>query len=686
MKDKINILLVDDRPEGLLAMSAVLRDPNYNLVEANSGFEALELAPKFEFAVILLDVQMPGMDGFETARRLQQQETTKNTPVIFVTAISQESRYVQEGYEAGAVDYIFKPFDPHILRSKVASFATLFQKHREIQRQSERLKESEERFRLLVRNATDHVIVMLGLDGTLLNWNEGVERIQGYKPDEMMGKNFSCFYRERDVMAGKPSEAIETALVKGQYSDQLWLKRKDGTEYFAEVTISPALDESLRLCGFSMLVKDVTARKLAEQALHKAYDEMEMRIEERTRELSQSNQNLEKEVAERKRTEKRLRESELRFRTLADSAPVLIWQTDENKNYTYFNDTWLQFTGRDFASEIKSAWQENIHSEDAARYRKNFERCFEKKTAFTLEFRLRRADGQYRWMMDIGVPIYGADGAFGGFIGTCTDITEHRQAMEVLRKNDELQKEFVANVSHDFRTPVTAIKGFADTLIRGAYSDPKLCLEFIKIIERHAQRLEYLVEDLLTISVLESKKYPSHPVSIELAPYLTEQVHGFLSLAKRKRVSLKVNVPERLNVFIDPGHLNKIVQNLLSNAVKFNRTGGFVEVSAETKGGEAVIHISDGGIGISQKDMPHIFERFYRSNKTKEREFSDTGLGLHIVKQIIESNSGQIKVKSEDGKGSTFSFTVPLVKKTEEASPVAAASADRPSPELAPSK
>ena len=138
--EKVNILLVDDRPEGLLAMEAVLDDPNYNLVRAQSGYEAIAQMLGREFAVVLLDVQMPGMDGFQTAMAIRDNEKIRDVPIIFITAISKEERYILKGYDVGAVDYLVKPFDPHTLRSKVAVFVRLFKKTAQVKAQAEELQ------------------------------------------------------------------------------------------------------------------------------------------------------------------------------------------------------------------------------------------------------------------------------------------------------------------------------------------------------------------------------------------------------------------------------------------------------------------------------------------------------------------------------------------------------------------
>lgn len=186
---KINILLVDDRPEGLITLNAVLASPDYNLVTASSGQEALARLFNEDYAVILLDVQMPGMDGFETAAVIKQLERARDIPIIFVTAISTEPKYVLSGYEAGAVDYVCKPFDPAVLRSKVAIFVELYRRKKQLERQAEQLRQAEQRQRVLIEEARD-VIATISPRFAITRLNPAFQRLTGWRPEDWIGRPF----------------------------------------------------------------------------------------------------------------------------------------------------------------------------------------------------------------------------------------------------------------------------------------------------------------------------------------------------------------------------------------------------------------------------------------------------------------------------------------------------------------
>jgi len=186
--DAVNILLVDDEPKNLIALSAVLDGPDRRLVTASSGEEALRHLLHQDFAVILLDVHMPGIDGFDTAELIRGRERTKDTPIIFLTAEIRGQGFVSRGYSLGAVDYIVKPFDPEALRAKVGVFVDLFRKNGEVKRQAARLADMTTFLNGVLESATDYAIIALDPEGRFLTWNEGARRIYGYTADEMVAR------------------------------------------------------------------------------------------------------------------------------------------------------------------------------------------------------------------------------------------------------------------------------------------------------------------------------------------------------------------------------------------------------------------------------------------------------------------------------------------------------------------
>ncbi len=267
------VLLVDDEPANRLALRAVLEGLDLTLVEAQSGEEALRQLLESQFAVILLDVQMPGLDGFETAKLIRSREDTRRTPIIFQTAYEADRATVEKAYTLGAVDFLVKPLLPVVLRAKVTGFVELFKQRRQIEANAAELRASEERFRLLVEGTADHAMFMLDPTGRVVSWNPGAERIKQYRADEIIGRHISCFYPAEDVEARKPQRELELATAGSKYEEEGWRVRKDGTRFWARVVITALRDETGQLQGFSKVTRDITERKQAEESARRLLEE-----------------------------------------------------------------------------------------------------------------------------------------------------------------------------------------------------------------------------------------------------------------------------------------------------------------------------------------------------------------------------------------------------------------------------
>lgn len=241
-----------------------------------------------------------------------------------------------------------------------------------------------------------------------------------------------------------------------------------------------------------------------------------------------------------------------------------------------------------------------------------------------------------------------------GAVVVLHDVTE-------LRRLERVRQNFVANVSHEFKTPLTAIQGFAETLLGGALSDPKNNRRFLEIIRDHATRLARLTDDLLKLARIEAGKMELQFSPVNLVELIEGCEETSLLKSTRKQISVDFDLPVGLPaVRADASLLHEVLQNLLDNAVQYTPTGGKIHVRASANGREAVVTVDDTGIGIPLADQERIFERFYRVDAARSREAGGTGLGLSIAKHIVEAHGGRIWVESEVGHGSTFSFSVPL--------------------------
>jgi two-component system phosphate regulon sensor histidine kinase PhoR len=230
-----------------------------------------------------------------------------------------------------------------------------------------------------------------------------------------------------------------------------------------------------------------------------------------------------------------------------------------------------------------------------------------------------------------------------------------------LRNLERVRRDFVANVSHEFRTPLTAIQGFSETLLAGAINDPENRVKFLEIIQEHSRRLARLTEDLLMLSKMDADRLDLEIRRLSVSQFVESCVESAQRPAAEKDLRISVNLQDRLpDIAADRRRLAEVLQNLLDNATQYTPSGGQIMVSASSDGNEVKITVSDTGIGIPQVDQPRIFERFYRVDVARSREVGGTGLGLSIAKHLVEVHGGRIWVESEIGQGSQFHFTVPI--------------------------
>ena len=245
------------------------------------------------------------------------------------------------------------------------------------------------------------------------------------------------------------------------------------------------------------------------------------------------------------------------------------------------------------------------------------------------------------------------DGRPQGMILVFHDLTR-------LKQLENTRQEFVANVSHELRTPLSMIKGYVETLINGAKDDPNVAMRFLQTIEKHADRLTCLIEDLLTISRLESGQIVMNIQKVGLRSVAEDVKDDLLSRAGDKKVKLENRVPDDLVVRADADRVQQVIFNLVDNAIKYGRPEGRVWISARLADGQfAEISVRDNGPGIPPDSIDRVFERFYRADKARSREQGGTGLGLSIVKHIVQSHGGEVWVESDLGQGTTFFFTLP---------------------------
>ena len=271
-----------------------------------------------------------------------------------------------------------------------------------------------------------------------------------------------------------------------------------------------------------------------------------------------------------------------------------------------------------------------------------------------LDYEIKLPDLNERWLQVNAAVITNAAGERDGTILVFRDLTR-------LKQLERTREEFVANVSHELRTPLSLIKGYVETLLDGARDNPEVAERFLKIIERNANRLDLLIQDLLTISALESEKIKLNLQPVALRALVEKVFTDLHAKAENKNVELVNDVPE-LTANGDVNRLDQVLANLVDNAIKYGRAEGRVTVGGKKlDDGKVEIFVRDDGPGIPPEAINRVFERFYRVDKARSRDQGGTGLGLSIVKHIVQAHGGEVRVESELGKGATFFFTVPAV-------------------------
>jgi PAS domain S-box-containing protein len=346
-QNQVNILLVDDRPENVLAMRSLLDSPNYRLIEAYSGEEALRCILKEDFALILLDVQMPVMNGFDTAKLIKAREKSKHIPIIFITALSQATQNVIQGYETGAIDFIFKPFHPTALRFKVDAFVNLYRYRDKLKEQNElisrrtmeleeanlrltetaaELRRTEALARVIGETSAD-TILTLDKNGKIIAANPAVETMFGLKVEEAIGSGIERLLPDCSTIAsGRKSDAgiMELTAV-----------RRDGTSFPAEIQKGGAQIGDQSICVFS--IRDISIRKQLEAEREQRLQQMEKLVSERTEELFRTNKRLLKEVQERERMAEQLQESHDRLSDILESITDGFFAVDQEWRLLYIN-------------------------------------------------------------------------------------------------------------------------------------------------------------------------------------------------------------------------------------------------------------------------------------------------------------------------------------------------------------
>jgi len=510
----------------------------------------------------------------------------------------------------------------------------------------ENLRQSEERFKLLVESVRDYAIFMLDPQGHVLTWNAGATRFKGYRAEEIIGQHFSRFYPPEEVARGLPEHELQVAAKEGAFEDEGWRVKKDGSLFWANVVITAMRDTDGELVGFAKVTRDLTQRRAHEEDL---------------------------------------RRSEERFRLLIEGvADYAIFMLDPNGRVSTWNmgaERIKGYTADEIIGQHFSIFYPQ-EAKDSGWPDHELRVAAEKGKFVDTGWRLRK-DGTTFWANVTITALRDDAGQLLGFAKLTRDLTQAKraEAMETANQQREemldaernarmaaqratrLKDEFLATLSHELRTPLSAILGWTQLLLRpDASKGPEQQKRAIEVIDRNARAQVKLIDDLLDLSRVMTGKLRLDLHQVSLGSIVEAAVDSARPSADVKGIRLKAILSSNSDIVsADSARLQQVVWNLLTNAIKFTPKGGQVQVLLQRVNSHLELSVSDTGVGIPANYLPHVFDRFSQKDSSTTRAFGGLGLGLAICKQLVELHGGSIRAASlGEGRGATFSVQLPL--------------------------
>jgi PAS domain S-box-containing protein len=525
----------------------------------------------------------------------------------------------------------------------------------ELRRAQLELAAALERYRDLYHRAPVGYLT-LDADGEVLQANQAAAHLCIREREDLESQRLEsiAFREDRDKLWLLLQSVTVTGLPQ---ACEFRIGRPSGATRWVRADIS-CLDRSQESpSGFRMTLTDITARVQAELAMQEqraaALKLMEDAVEARK---------------EAERASAELRESEERFHTLADNMSQLAWMADVNGERFWYNQRWLDYTGTTLEEARGWSWTKVHHPDHVDRVVKGIRQAWDTGEPWEDTIPLRSKTGEFRWFLARAVPIRDAEGKIIHWYGTDTDVTEREQLLseeqrlrEVAEAQNRAKDEFLSLVSHELRTPLNAILGYSHMMSANPH-DASAVARKSEIIERSARSQLQLIEDLLDTGRIISGKLKLDLAQADLWLVLEEALDVVRPAAEIKEIGLAANIDEApRELLCDATRLRQVVWNLLQNAIKFTPEGGCVALRVERAGRRVRLIVSDTGRGIEPEFLPAIFDRFSQKDMSRSRRHGGLGLGLALVKQLVEMHGGTIEAASEGaGQGATFTVTLPI--------------------------
>lgn len=676
--EPVNILLVDDRVENLTALAAVLDRPDYRIMTASSGAEALRLVLRESFAVVLLDVVMPVMDGIEVATMIKARERSRALPIIFLTAAGMEVERIFNAYALGAVDYLVRPIQAEVVRAKVEVFADLYRKTEEIKRQAKLLREREQRererevadlksrheqrYRDLVESIPQMVWRALP-DGRVTHFTQRWCEYTGLTEHESLEWRWLSAIHPAEAY-GFRAQWLSSVHTGTRFNVECRIRRADGHFGWFMCQALPE-KEGGAIVGWLGAYTDIDAKKRSdeeraellrkEQVARKRAEEMQHRISILAEVSRLSSESLEIEVSLTKI-------AELLISTVCDGCVIELF--DENERIVPIA------TRHRSPSEARRIEQRIAALGTLA-----------KEGSVTIEQALSVEAGC------LCVPLEARSSVLVGRLTLLASATrtweedeidfthdigrrialfiENARLYERARRAIGARDEFLSVAAHELRTPLTAMVLHIQTLGRSLRRETKKpfsladAIHKIEAAEQQLARLTRLIDALLDVSRIAARRLTLNIAEMDLSKTVTEVATRFAEVSAQEGTPITLFADAPVLGNWDPLRVEQVVTNLVSNAIKYGR-GHPIEITTRVEGVLAHLIVQDHGIGIAEEHLSRIFDRFERA--VPSTSYAGLGLGLYITQQIVAAHGGSVEAKSELGKGAVFHVWLPIDK------------------------
>ncbi|SFM76933.1 PAS domain S-box protein [Methanolobus profundi] len=755
-----SILIVDDDPLNVKLLETFL-SKDYKILKAYSGEDALSIIGMEEVDLVLLDIMMPGIDGYEVCRRIKSSRSTQFIQVVMITALSSRDDRIM-GLEAGADEFLVKPIDRIEVITRVKTLLNSKELYDELISERDRAQD--------YLDISGCMIVAFDSDGTVKLANKKCCHVLGYEESELIGKNWV-----RDIVPPEDRDGVSSVfsnVVKGNIDEVSVFENsvltKNGEKRIIHWNNAYMRDSDGNIIGTLSSGSDVTEERMATMRLKASEEKFRILFEnaadaiiifdtdcniidvnsvafdmlgyKEDELLKMSRHDLVapasygtcdekvadvmddkcnrfeitymkkdgtlipvemgvrvieyngisallsnvRDVSERKNSEKVLKESEQKFRLLAENANDVIWTLDKSGRFNYTSPSVFKLRGYTPDEVAEQTFDEIFPPEHKNTVIGAIARFYEKLEAgagnYSEKFEIEQyhKDGHRVWTETVANPVYDDEGNFQFFLGVSRDISERKRAEEEIdhyteelaKKNEELKSldrmkdEFISNLSHELKTPLISIKGYSelvhDEVLGPLNSRQKNAMK--TVLDKY-DHLSFLMDSLIYMSIVKSGKVHYRLDPIRVVDSLNKVIDYFKFQSQDKALILLIDIEDDLPLIKgDVEYMPYLFRAIIDNAIKFSQSGSEVLISAFSEDDKVHITVTDSGIGIPKHELPNIFRRFYQVDGSMSRRYGGSGLGLYVSKTIAEIHNGEIWVESDEGKGTTVHVRFPIFR------------------------